>query len=106
MPRFAAAHIDHVEQFGRLVDHGAQRFALADRADPTDDVARRAFGARWFAHHRLLRSNGSGHTLHRELAADRHDRHDQLVVGDDHERLEHLVVVEAQRNGGLSPEVA
>ena len=105
IPRSSAAHVDHVEQLGRLVDHGAQRPALADRADPTDDVPRRAFGARRLAHDRLLRPDGSGHTLHRELAAHRHDRHDQLFVGDDHERLEHLVVVESERNGGLSPEV-
>ena len=104
-PPLATADVDHVEQLRGLVDHGAQLLALADRADPADDVPGRAFGPGRIAHDRLLRPDGGRQFLHRQLAAHRDDRDHQVVVGDDHERLEDLVVGQAERLGGLASEV-
>ena len=55
----------------------------------------------WPAH----TSSPAWHALHRELTAHWHDGHDQLVVGDDHQCLEDLVVIETERVGGLPTEV-
>ena len=75
--------VSHVER--ALVDGGRQPLALAERADPADDVPGRALGERTVGE---LRALARGAQV--ELPVGRHDEHAQRVRHRRDERLEEL----------------
>ena len=98
----AGRDVDRREPEHRLVDHRRQPAALPERADAADDVAGGPLGVREFGHRGLLPAQGRGQRLEVQAAGHRHHRRDQDAVDPGHQRLEHLVLRQAERVGRLT----